>query len=178
MKSIYGLTRYIKTCMSQQVIFIHMQPKQNILILGEDDNISENFRPHENKESTLEKQDIEGDYTNLIGKSWDTGNCPRDGLSRRILQDELLAKESSSSLTEVRFSKQEFSASKLVSNIKYYHPDSSNNNLFHPFNDKLDYALATYFAEFKTNKGNVNRFLSDSLMASFTKKLSYQNVDK
>ena len=38
--------------------------------------------------------------------------------------------------------------------------------------------MAHYFAESKTTKGNVNKFLFDLLIASFTKKLSYKNVDK
>ena len=61
-----------------------MQPKQTTPILRENDNASENFGPHKDKESTLEEQDIEGNYTNLIGKSLDIGSCTRDGLSGRI----------------------------------------------------------------------------------------------
>ena len=45
-------------------------------------------------------------------------------------------------------------------------------------NDQLDHALANYFAESQTTKSNVNRFLSNLLMAPLTEKLSYQNADK
>ncbi len=114
----------------------------------------------------------------MVGESSDTGSHARDSLSERITQDGLLASELSPSLREIRFSKQEFPAGIPVSDIKYQHPGSQNNNLFHPFNDQLDYVLATYFAESETTKGNVDRFLSDPLMAPLTKKLSYRNADE
>lgn len=41
---------------------------KNILILREDNNTSENFESHENKESILEKQDIKKNHKNLVGK--------------------------------------------------------------------------------------------------------------
>lgn len=50
--------------------------------------------------------------------------------------------------------------------------------MFHPFNDELDYALAHYFAESETTKGNVDKFFSNPLMRSITEKLSYQNADE
>ena len=65
-----------------------------------------------------------------------------------------------------------------ISNIKYDHPGSQNDNLFYPFHNQLDYALAHYFAESETTKGNVDKFLSNPLMAPLIKKLSHQNADK
>lgn len=44
---------------------------------GEDDNISDNFRPHLDKESILCEQDIEGDHRNMVGQSGDTRSCVR-----------------------------------------------------------------------------------------------------
>ena len=38
--------------------------------------------------------------------------------------------------------------------------------------------MAYYFAEFKTTKSNVNKFLINLLMAPFTKKFFYENADK
>ncbi len=65
-----------------------------------------------------------------------------------------------------------------VLDIKYHHPGSQDDNPFHPFNDQLDYALVTYFAEFEATKDNVDRFLSNLLMSLLTEKLSYRNIDK
>ncbi len=114
----------------------------------------------------------------MIGESSDTESRAKEGLSGRTPQAGLLGSESSSSLREVRFSDQEFAASTPVSNIKYNHPGFQNDNLFHPFHDQLDYRLAKYFAESETIKSNVDKFLSDPLMAPLTEKLSYQNADE
>ena len=51
-------------------------------------------------------------------------------------------------------------------------------NSFYSFNDQLDHGLAHYFADSETIKGNVNKFLTDVLMISFFKKLSYKNADE
>ncbi len=126
----------------------------------------------------MEEQDIKRDHRNLVGESLDTRSHATDGLSGRTPQDRLFVNESSSSLKEVRFSKQEFPAGIPISDIKYYHPDSQNNNPFHPFNNQLDYALTIYFAKSETIKANLDRFLSDPLMALLTEKLSYRNADK
>ncbi len=101
----------------------------------EDENTSDNFGLREDEESILEEKDIEGDHRNLVSESSDTVSNAKDGLSGRTPQDGLLARELSSSLREVRFSEQEFSAGIPVSNIKYQHPGSQNDNPFHPFND-------------------------------------------
>ncbi len=96
----------------------------------------------------------------------------------RTLQAGLLRSESSSSLREVMFSDQEFATGTLVFNIKYNHSGFQNDNPFYPFHDQLDYGLAKYFAESETTKSNVDKFLSDPLMALLTEKLSYRNVDE
>ena len=72
-------------------------------MLGEDNDASKNFGPYEDKKSTLEKQKIEKDHRDLVGKSSDTGSYARDGLPGHTLQAGLLASESSSFLREVRF---------------------------------------------------------------------------
>ncbi len=99
-------------------------------------------------------------------------------LPRRTPQAGLLRSESSSLLREVRFSDQEFASGTPVSNIKYNHFEFQNDNPFYPFYDQLNYGLAKYFAEFKTTKSNIDKFLSDPLMALLTEKLSYQNADE
>ncbi len=76
------------------------------------------------------------------------------------------------------FSKSEFSVGTPVSDTRYKHLESQNNNPFYLFNDQLDYALADYFAESKTTKRNVDMFLSNPLMKLITKKLSYYNADE
>ena len=150
-----------------------MQPKQNMPILGKNDNASENFGPHEYEKSTLEEKDFGKDYTNLVGKNSDTRSRLKDGLSRPIPKDDLLASESILSLKEFKFSEIEFSIGKPVLDIQYHHLGSQNNNLFHQFNNYLDYILAIYFLKFETRKSNIDRFLSDLLIPSLTKKLSY-----
>ncbi len=177
MKLTYGLTRHMNTCTSQQDLSICMH-KQDTPIPRENDNASGNFGPHEDEESTLKEQDIEEDHRNLVGKSSDTESYTSDDLSRHTPQAGLLGSESSSSLREVRFSDQKFAAGTPVSNIKYNHPGFQNDNPFLPFHNQLDYRLAKYFAESETTKSNVNKFLSELLMALVTEKLSYQNMDK
>ena len=144
----------------------------------EDNDASENFEPYKDEKSTLAEQKIEGDYRGLVGKSLDTRSRARDDLSGHISQTGLFTSKLSSSLREVRFSKQIFPTGKLVSDIKYHYLGFQNNNPFYQFNNQLDYAFANYFAGSKTTKTNINRFLSDLLMALLTEKLSYQNTDK
>lgn len=59
----------------------------------------------------------------MVVKSSDNKSI-KNRLPRCTFEDELLISESTSSLNEVRFSKQEFSASKPLSNIKYHYPGS------------------------------------------------------
>ncbi len=94
-------------------------------------------------------------------------------LSGRTPQAGLLGSESSSFLREVRFSDQELAAGIPMFNIKYNYLGFQNDNPFYPFHDQLDYELAKYFAESKTTKSNVDKFLFDLLMALLTEKLFY-----
>ncbi len=126
----------------------------------------------------MEEQDIEKNHRNLIDKSWGIRSRAKDGLLGRTLQARVLGSKSSSFLSEIKFSDQEFSAGTTVSNIKYNHPRFQNNNSFYPFYDRLDHGLAKYFVESKTTKSNVDKFLSELLMASLTEKLFYRNADE
>ena len=76
------------------------------------------------------------------------------------------------------FSKSEFPFGTSVLNTRYEHFRSQNNNLFYPFNNQRDYALADYFAKSETTKRNIDKFLSNLLMKPITKKLSYCNANK
>ena len=58
------------------------------------------------------------------------------------------------------------------------HLRSKYKNNFYPCKDQLDYSLAHYFAELETTKGNMNKFLTDLLIAFFIEKLFYKNADK
>ena len=165
MESTGGFIRYMNVYTNQIIL----------PMLGEDDNVSDNFGLYEDEKSIPEAQDIEKDHRDLVGKSSDSGSCAKEEYTS---QDGLLGSESSSSLKEVRFNKQEFPAGTLVFNIKYDYLRSQNDNLFYPFYNQLDYILAHYFAESETTKGNINKFPSNSLMAPLTEKLSYQNAEK
>lgn len=103
-------------------------------MLREDDNVLENFEPHEDEKFILEEQDIEGDHRDLIGKSLDTKSHLRVGLSELAPQDGFFASESSSSLKMIRLSEQEFFTCKPVLDVKYYHSGFQNINLFYLFN--------------------------------------------
>ncbi len=98
-----------------------------------------------------------------------TEDTPRKGL---------FASKSLSALREKWFSSHEFPVGTPISDKKYKHLGFKHKNSFYPFNDQLDYALAHYFAESETTKGNVSKFLTDPLMAPLTEKLSYKNVDE
>lgn len=140
---------------------------------GEDHNLSDNFGPHKDEQPALEGTDIEEHIIELVGKSLDTESHIKDILSGRTLQDGLLGSKLSSFLREIRFSDQEFAASISVSNIKYNHPRFLINNPFYLFHDQLDNTLAYKSAESMTTKGNVDKFLSESLMTPLIKRLSY-----
>lgn len=55
MNSTYKLTKYINTCISQQIFLIYMQLEQDTLISREHNNISENFGPNENDKFILKE---------------------------------------------------------------------------------------------------------------------------
>ena len=103
----------------------------------------------------------------------DIGSYRRDGLSGYTLKDELLVSELLLYLKEFKFSKQKFRIDKLLFIIKYHYLGFQNNNIFHVFNYQLDYGLSTYIAKFETRKSNIDRFLSNLLMALLMKKLFY-----
>lgn len=63
-----------------------MQLEQNTPIIDIDDNASGNFWSYGDEKSTLEEQNIENDYRNLVGKSSDTESYTRDGLSDVFLK--------------------------------------------------------------------------------------------
>ena len=77
---------------------------------GEDDNTLNNFELYKDEESILEAQNIEKDHRDMVGKSSDNRNRAKAG---RISQNGLLGSESSSSLREVRFSKQKYLAGRF-----------------------------------------------------------------
>ena len=76
------------------------------------------------------------------------------------------------------FNESKFPASTSVLNTRYKHLESQNNNPFYPFNDQVDYALAYYFADSRTTKRNIDKFLTHSLMKPITKNFLYYNSDK
>lgn len=99
-------------------------------------------------------------------------------LTKKIPQDGLLINKFLLFLKEKQFIGNKFLAGIPILDIKYNHLGLKYKNSFNSFKNQLDYALAYYFAELKTTKGNINKFLSDSLMSSFPKKLSYKNLDE
>lgn len=105
-------------------------------MLVKDDNVLDSFIHHNKKKYSLgnDGQNVEEDQKNLIGKSLDNKSI-KNILFERISQDGLFANKSSFLLREIWFSKQEFFASTLVSDIKYNYPRSQNNNIFYVFNN-------------------------------------------
>lgn len=74
-----------------------------MLLLGEDNNISEDFGLYEDEKFILKEQNIEKDHENLVDKSLNTRSCVKDSLSKYTSQDKLSICKSSSFLKEVRF---------------------------------------------------------------------------
>ena len=118
------------------------------------------------------------DRSELLNKTNYTVKYAIDLSTKSIPRDRLLVSKFLSSLRKEWFTRNEFLTGTLISNIKYNHPRVKHQNSFYPFNDQLDYALAHYFAESKTTKGDINKFLSDLLMTPLTEKLSYKNADE
>lgn len=50
-----------------------------------DDNVSDNIGPYENEKSVLERQDIEENDIDQVGRSLDIENYAKNMLSRHIL---------------------------------------------------------------------------------------------
>lgn len=82
-------------------------------------NISNNFEPYKYKKLALKEQNIETDNINLLDENLNIGNCVKNMLSKRTLQNGLLKNRLSSFLKELKFSNQKFSTSISISNIKY-----------------------------------------------------------
>lgn len=76
------------------------------------------------------------------------------------------------------FNSHEFLVSTFMSDMKYRYPKSKYKSNFYSFNNQLDYALTYYFTKLETIKKNVNKFLINSFIISFTKNMFYKNADK
>ncbi len=118
------------------------------------------------------------DGSRLVDETDYTKRDASDTPTEKIPQDELLTSESLSLLREEWLTGNEFPAGTPISDIKYNHLGLQHKNSFYLFKDQLDYALAHYFGDLETTKGNVNKFLSDPLMTPLTEKLSYKNADE
>lgn len=68
----------------QPTLSIRIQLKQNTPLPGKNDNAFKNFGLNKNEKSTLEEQNIEKDYRNLIDESKNTKSHARNSLSGRI----------------------------------------------------------------------------------------------
>lgn len=66
----------------------------------------------------------------------------------------------------------------ILLDIKYKYSRLQYKNIFYLFNDKLNYILAYYFIKLKIIKDNINKFLINLLIALFTKKLFYKNINE
>lgn len=120
---------YICVRIIQQVFLIYIQYKQDIVLLGEDYNLLDNFGPHLKKESILKERNIEENHKDSVNKCIDIKNYAKNSLLKSTLQAEFFANKLLSSLKDVRFSKPKCPIGKTISEIKYYHFDSQNNIL-------------------------------------------------
>ena len=68
----------------------------------------------------------------------------------------------------VKFTKWEFFAGVLISNIKYNYLEWQNENFFYLFYYQLDYILAHWFVKFEIKKDNVDKFWFELLMNPLT----------
>lgn len=75
-----------------------------MLIPGENDNISDDFRFYKDEKFILEQQKIENDYRNAISENLDIKSHMRNILSGYTSQNRLFKNELLLSLREVRFS--------------------------------------------------------------------------
>ena len=122
------------------------------------------------------RQNVKEDQKDLVKES-SNNKSVRNIPFGYIPEDRLFGSELSSPLREIRFNKQEFLTGTSISDIKYNYLEYKNDNLFYLFNDQLEYTLAHYFAESETTKDNVDRFLSNLLIAPLIEKLFYQNIE-
>ena len=162
-KSTSRLTRYLNACKG----YLYLKPVHE----------PSPYKSHK-KENSLSRNWEDRD--NFLGKTVTiiTANGTFETPTKDTPQKELLASESLFALREEWFSIHEFSADILISDKKYKYLRSKYKNSFYLFNDQLDYGIAHYFADSETTKGNMNKFLTDPLIALLTKKLSYKNADK
>lgn len=63
-----------------QVLLIYILSKQNILVLEENDNILDHFRPYLDEESILKEPDIKKDYRDLVSKYLDIESHIKENL--------------------------------------------------------------------------------------------------
>lgn len=183
-KSTSGLTRYVNAC-KIPISLPYCQPSNpepvldynmtNSLNLPSDNN-EKNIRlvASDNDKERIRLADIDNDKENIRPADIDE---QRPAISNWTIQNGLLSK-SSSTFREVMFDKSKFLASTPVSNTRYEHPGSQNNNPFYLFNNQLDYALAHYFAKSETTKRNMDKFLSNPLIKLIIKNLLYCNIDE
>lgn len=105
-------------------------------------------------------------------------NCTPEMSTKNTPWKGLFVSESLLVLREEWFSSHKFPTGIPISDKKYQHLRSKHKSSFYFFNNQLDYGLAHYFVELETTKGNMNKFLTDLLMAPLTEKLSYKNADE
>ena len=120
------------------------------------------------------------DESDLLGETVTTAN--RNGTPITLTENtplkRLFASKSLPALREKWFSSNKFPANTSISDKKYKHPRSKHKSSFYLFNNQLDYGLAHYFPKPETTKGNMNKFITNPLMAPLIKKLSYKNSEK
>lgn len=71
-----------------------------------------------------------------------------------------------------------FFANIFISNKRYKYLELNNECIFYLFNNQFDHDLAHFFVILQTIMGNMNIFLTNLLMTSFTKMLLYKNIYK
>ena len=135
-KSINGLRRYFNICIKKILQTTHL------------------YKLYNDKLDIL-NGDLK-DGSQLLDKTNYTVRDVTNLLTKRIPWDKLLVSESLSLLREEWFTRNKFLICTQVSDNKYNHLKLKHQNSFYPFKDQLDYALAYYFAESETTKGNVN----------------------
>ncbi len=162
-KSINKLTRYLNTCKSRFYLKLSHKPLQH--------------KSHNKKDALGENWEDESDLLEKMITTTNT-NSILETSTENILRKGLFASESLSALREEWFSSHEFFAGIFISDKKYKYLRFKYKNYFYPFNNQLDYGLAHYFTNSETTKGNMNKLLTDLLMAPITKKLPYKNADK
>ncbi len=184
-KSTNGLIRHVNAC-KILVTLPNCLPSTPVLILeynttNHSDLLSGYFKEDiSSGTSNNDKEEIR--FADTIGNDYENGkSADRDDqkptTSNWTPRNSLLS-ESSRIFREVTFGESEFPISTLLFDIRYVHPGSGSSNLFHPFNDQLDYALAHYFAKSEIIKRNIDKILSNLLMKPITKKLSYCNTNE